>query len=173
MRWSVPPALPPATETALGLAFRASVSSFQVLILPLAGTTTTPASSVSLAMGVTSFIVTGLLLAMAAPTMTEPPIIRLLPWPLRWLTKRGKPTMPPAPPTFSNCILPTRPAALAARSSARAVPSQPPPGAAGTNMCRFSNRGLACAQTDSVAPLPATALHLRKSRLLTIMEISL
>jgi hypothetical protein len=82
----VPPALPPATGTALGLAFSAAARSFQVLSLPLAGTTMTPASSVRRATGVTLRIVTGLLLAIAAPTITEPATIRLLPWPLRWFT---------------------------------------------------------------------------------------
>ena len=141
--WSVPPALPPATDTALGLALRAATSSFQVLILPPAGTTMTLDSSVRRATGTTLRMVTGLLLVMPAPTMTEPPTIRLLPWPLRWFTKRGRPIMPPAPPTFSNWKLPTRPLTLAARSMARAVPSQPPPGAAGTNMLMVSNNGLA------------------------------
>ena len=123
-------------------------------------------------MGVTFLMVMGLLLAMPAPIMTEPPTIRLLPWPLRWFTKRGRPTMPPAPPTFSKAMLPTRPAALAARSMARAVPSQPPPGAAGTNMLMVSNRGLPWAQAGSTRLAPAAALMLRKSRLLMFMEVS-
>ncbi len=172
IRWSVPPALPPATDTALGLALMAASSSFQVLILPLAGTTITPASSVRRAIGVTSLMVTGLLLAMPAPIMTEPPTMRVLPWPLRWFTKRGRPTMPPAPPTFSNCIVPTNPAALAARSMARAVPSQPPPGAAGTNMLMLATRGLAWAQAGRVNEAPAAAPRARKSRLDICISVS-
>ena len=165
IKWSVPPALPPATETALGLLFSAATNSFQVLILPLAGTTTTPASSVRRAIGVTLRIVTGLLLEIAAPTITEPPTMSELPWPLRWFTKRGSPTIPPAPPTFSNCIAPTRPAALAARSMARAVPSQPPPGAAGTNMLIVSKRALGCAQAGSAAAAAPATPKVRNSRL--------
>jgi hypothetical protein len=46
---------------------------------------------------------------------------------------------------------------------ARAVLSQPPPGAAGTNILMLSNRGLACAQAGSEAVADAAALNLMKS----------
>ena len=62
--------------------------------------------------------------------------------------------MPAAPPTFSNWKLPTRPASRAAFSIERAVPSQPPPGAAGTNIRTFSNKGAAWAKNGK----PATVL---------------
>jgi hypothetical protein len=39
-------------------------------------------------------------------------------------------------------------------------------------MWMLSNMGLACAQAESAVLLPAAALHLRKSRLLTVMKIS-
>ena len=99
-----------------------------------AGTTTAPASSVRRAIGVTSLMPTGVLLVSVAPTMTAPATMRLSGRPRRCATNRGRPTEPPAPPTFSNWKLPTRPAPRATCSMARPSPSHPPPGAAGTNM---------------------------------------
>ena len=132
--WSVPPAEPPATETPPGLAFSASSSPFRSWMSELAGTTITPASSVIRAMGVRSFMPTGVWLVSVAPTMMEPATISKSGRPRRWPTKRGSPTRPPAPPTFSNWKLPTSPACRATCSIARPSPSQPPPGPAGMNM---------------------------------------
>ena len=67
-----------------------------------AGTTMAEDSSVSRATGRTSLIVTGLLLVSVAPTITAPATISASGRPRRWATKRGRPTAPPAPPTFSN-----------------------------------------------------------------------
>jgi hypothetical protein len=94
----------------------------------------TSSSAVSRAIGVTSFSVTLAWLVAMAPTITRPMTMSELS--LRSLASWARPTVPPAPSTFLTVTdfasLPDSNAA----PMARAVPSQPPPGAAGAMMSR-------------------------------------
>src|SRR5215210_5622867 len=101
--WSVPPAEPPATGTLVGSALRASAKSLALLNGEAAGTTSARYSPVKRAIGVVCESLTGVLLAMSAPTITIPATIKALSWPFHWLTNCGSPTAPPAPPTLVIC----------------------------------------------------------------------
>ncbi len=75
----------------------------------------------SLAIGVACVSLTGLLLAMIAPTITMPPTISALPCPFHWLRNWGSPTVPPAPPTLVICTPFTAWVARSTCSMVRAV----------------------------------------------------
>ena len=131
----MPPAEPPATGTLPGSALSAAIMSFSGLEGRLAGTTSASNSPVSRAIGVVWVSLTGLLLAMIAPTITMPPTIRALGRPFHWLMNWGSPTVPPAPPTLVICAPEISFSARSTCSMVRAVWSHPPPGAAGTKSC--------------------------------------
>jgi hypothetical protein len=65
-----------------------------------AGTTITSNSPVRRAIGIVWERLTGLLLAISAPTMTMPATMMLFCRPFHWLTNCGRPTAPPAPGTL-------------------------------------------------------------------------
>jgi hypothetical protein len=63
-------------------------------------------------------------------------------------------------------------AALAARSTARAVASQPPPGAAGTNMCNASIKGLLWAHKGHAQAAQAAARNSRLDKVIDSPEMA-
>src|SRR5262249_2821968 len=75
------PAEPPATGTLAGSALSAAAKSFAFLKGDCAGTTSARNSPVKRAIGVACASLTGLLLAMIAPTITMPATISALPCP--------------------------------------------------------------------------------------------
>src|SRR5712691_7796793 len=132
--WSEPPAEPPATGTLVESALRAEAKSLAVLNGDDAGTTSARNSPVRRAIGVACDSRSALLLAMIEPTITMPATISALPCPFHWLRNCGSPTVPPAPPTLVICTPLTAWVTRRTCSMVRAVWSQPPPGAAGTNI---------------------------------------
>ncbi len=128
--WSVPPAEPPPHETEPGSALSLAMRSSSVLMSESTGTAMASHSEVSRAIGVTSAKVTGDLFDRMAPTITRPDTISELPSPF-FFANWAIPTVPPAPATFSTVTDFTMPAACRTSCMTRAVPSQPPPGAAG------------------------------------------
>jgi hypothetical protein len=94
------------------------------------------------ATGVVCDSFTAALLAIKAPTITMPATMRAFGRPFHWFTNCGRPTAPPAPPTFVTWAVPISFSARITCSMVRAVWSQPPPGAAGTNSWSWS---IACA----------------------------
>ncbi len=112
------------------------MKSFRFCSLDAAGTATTSDSDVSRAIGVTASSVTADLLVRMAPTITSPITMRLRPSPLA-RANSASPMVPPAPPLFSSWIAPlTSFSPRSARSMARPVWSQPPPGFAGIRIFR-------------------------------------
>ncbi len=137
--WSVPPAEPPPQATEPVSALSLAIRSARVFISEAAGTTTTSYSPVRRAIGVTWSRVAGDLLVRMAPIMTRPLTMSTLPLPFSLSTSCARPTVPPAPATFSTVTDFAWPPALITSSSARAVWSQPPPGFAGAMIRRSSS----------------------------------
>ncbi len=158
--WSEPPAEPPCQDTLPGSALNVATRSAIVLCGEDAGTTTTRYSLVSRAIGVTIVRSTGLFCSAMPPTITMPPIISALGSPFALLTNWARPSVPAAPPLFSNCTEFTTFADCIADARARPVWSQPPPGFAGIIIfsvpiacaCAAPVRGNCAATTVARAP---------------------
>ena len=97
-------------------------------------------SPVSRATGVTSASVIGDACITTPPSMISPETISASPRPRSAPMNRANPIVPAAPVTFSTATVRTSPSACSACCSARAVWSQPPPGAAGA-VIRSSGQG--------------------------------
>src|SRR5262245_13865082 len=89
----------------------------------------------------------------SAPTMTKPLTMSWLPSPFAPVANCARPTLPPAPGTLVTCTLLTSLAAISACCMARAVWSQPPPGAAGAMIFNsiWARTGVVSAASASAA----------------------
>jgi hypothetical protein len=124
-------------------------------------------SPVRRAIGVVWSRVTGDLLRRIAPTMTNPLTRSWLPSPLA-LTNLARPTVPPAPGSLATCTLLAAPAATMALCMARAVWSQPPPGAAGATSLRSI-----CATAGLASESPTARTARESNRMLGIGHLQL
>src|SRR3954470_16327699 len=162
--WSVPPTEPPAQDTERGSAFNFSISSASVLIGESAVTASISYSPTRRAIGVTDSSVTGDLLVRMAPCMIMPVTIKALPRPFFVDTNCASPMVPPAPAMLTTWVADAAPESFKAACTARAVRSQPPPGAAGATISSpFSSAEAGWSGSRIAAAIKVTPRKRRRS----------
>ena len=150
------PAEPPAQRIDAGSRLKSSVRSFSDWYFEFAGTTIPSVSVIIVAIGVVRSSATSEPLVSIAPSITSPVIISWYGSPEDFETSCESPSVPPAPSTLKTSTPSSSFASRDAAWNARAVVSQPPPGAAGA-MIETCRVGYGCdASSPPDAPPGAT-----------------
>ena len=150
------PAEPPAQRIEAGSRLKSSVRSFSDWYFEFAGTTIPSVSVIIVAIGVVRSSATSDPFVSIAPSITSPVIISWYGSPEDFETSCESPSVPPAPSTLKTSTPSSSFASRDAAWNARAVVSQPPPGAAGA-MIEICRVGYGCdASSPPDAPPGAT-----------------